>query len=469
MLFLAVFLPLFLLIYTFLPARAAWKNTFVLLASIGFYAWGAPRFILVVLSTTFLDFHLVRRMDACEGAGARKRWLVASLLLNTGLLVWFKYAGFFADNLDVLLHEVGAQPIHLLRVVLPIGISFFTFESITYAVDVYRRVHAPLHDFRQYQFYILFFPKLIAGPIVRYIDIADQIGSHVARESAGLRVSGFLRFSIGLAKKVLLANVLGEVADQGFAFDPAQASTAQNWLAAVAYSLQIYFDFSGYSDMAIGLATIMGIRLPENFNDPYIAKSITEFWRRWHITLGAWMKNYLYIPLGGNRRSQLRTCFNLLVVFLLSGLWHGAAWGFVLWGLYHGVFLMLERVLPKVSVPAVLRHVYALLVVVVGWVLFRSADVASGMARIRRLFAFDGTGSVGWPLDGRQCTVLVLAAVFALIALVPAVQRYQLRILDPDAPPAKHFPRALLALALFGLSVFMLSGAGHDPFIYFRF
>lgn len=464
-LFAAFFLPLFLIGYTLLPNRAAWKNTFILLASIGFYAWGAPRFIFVILFTTFLDFHLVRQMSMHPDGAVRKAWLIFSLVLNGGLLVWFKYMGFFTSNFNALL----GSDLPVLRVALPIGISFFTFESITYAVDVYRRVHQPLQSFTRYQLYILFFPKLIAGPIVRYADIAAQLERHTDLESAALRVAGFQRFTIGLAKKVLLANVLGEMADEVYAIDPHRLGPWQNWSGTVAYALQIYFDFSAYTDMALGLGAIMGFRLPENFNNPYTATSVTDFWRRWHMTLGSWMRNYLYVPLGGNRVGKVRTMVNLLVVFLISGLWHGAAWGFVLWGAFHGAFLALERLISLERIPRLARQAYTMLIVLTGWVLFRSVDAGAGLERIAALFSAGPEVAEFIPIDGRQWTVLVASVVFVLSANLPAVLRAQRWILDPDPVTTTHLARACSAVLLYACCLFMLSGEVHDPFIYFRF
>lgn len=371
--FLIYVLPLFLLAYHIVPNK--YKNGFILAFSIFFYSWGGPKFIFAILGTTFLDFFLVNAMHNAKTKSGKRQFLILSLCLNLGLLFYFKYCNFFVDNFNQLL----GLDIQFAKVILPIGISFYTFESLTYVVDVYRGVHKPLKSFWQYQTYILLFPKLIAGPIVRYHDIADQITNREKNYTPEAKLSGILIFCLGLAKKVILANTLGMQADAVFKLPADQLDMAAAWVGAVAYTFQIYFDFSGYSDMAIGLCKIMGFRIPENFNNPYISSSITEFWRRWHITLGAWMKNYLYIPLGGNKTTNTKLYRNLIIVFLLSGLWHGASWNFVLWGAYHGLFLVLERLflgnvfekLGKfISVPV------TFIIVVTGWVLFRNEDLS---------------------------------------------------------------------------------------------
>ncbi|RME19944.1 MAG: MBOAT family protein, partial [Bacteroidetes bacterium] len=368
--FLLYFLPLFILIYQVVPK--SFKNGIILMGSILFYSWGGPKFIFAILLTTFLDFIFVQKMYAARSFAIKRLWLILSLCMNLGMLFYFKYANFFIENISYIFGMEVQWP----KVLLPIGISFYTFESITYMVDVYRGIHPPLKNFWQYQTYILLFPKLIAGPIVRYHEIADQIVNRV--ESYDKKIHGLVLFCVGLAKKVILANTIGRQADEVFAMSLENIDTMAAWVGALSYTFQIYFDFSGYSDMAIGLCKIMGFDIPENFNNPYISQSVTEFWRRWHITLGKWMKNYLYIPLGGNRVGQWRTLMNLWIVFLLSGWWHGAGWNFVLWGAYHGLFLVLERYrLLRIyeHLPSLLRVAVTFIIVVTGWVLFRNEDV----------------------------------------------------------------------------------------------
>lgn len=331
--FLTVFLPIVLLLYFITPKQ--FKNIYLLIASVLFYSWGAPKFIYAILLTTTLDFYLAKRIYKSIKPIERKLALILSLSLNLGLLFYFKYFNFFIDNLNTLLNLGGGGELPLLEIVMPIGISFYTFESITYLVDVYRKVHAPLKNFWDYQLYILFFPKLIAGPITRYHEIADQIDSRNNKYNSDIILTGIVRFTLGLGKKVLLANTMGQFADTVFSEVTNDSNSTLTWLGTFAYTFQIYFDFSGYSDMAIGLGNMFGFKLPENFNNPYTSSSITEFWRRWHITLGNWMKNYLYIPLGGNKvNSSYKIYFNLCIVFLISGFWHGASWNFIIWGGY---------------------------------------------------------------------------------------------------------------------------------------
>ena len=312
-LFLLYFLPAFLLLYFLVPRVL--KNYVALLASILFYAWGAPDFIFIVIGSIIIDFYLVKWMY--QSSGNKKRWITgASIALNVGLLAYFKYANFFVENLDWVIQQFGGEPIAWAHVALPIGISFFTFQKMTYAVDVHRGVHAPLKKISDLALYILMFPQLIAGPIVRFNEIADQLVDRRKNENADNRLTGFFRFCVGLGRKVMIANPLGAYADSVFAADPAQLATITLWIGILAYAFQIYYDFAGYSDMAIGLGRMIGFDFPENFNNPYISQNISEFWRRWHMTLGRWMRDYVYIPLGGNRVTPLRMYFNLWLVFL---------------------------------------------------------------------------------------------------------------------------------------------------------
>lgn len=465
--FVFYFLPLFFLCYYLVPGK--FKNAVILLGSIFFYAWGAPRFIFVILGTTALDFFLVQLMDRQETAVRRKVLLLLSVTINLGLLVYFKYSNFFVDNINSVLKTMGMNTIPWLKLVLPIGISFYTFESLTYVVDVYRKVHAPLKRFWDYQLYIIFFPKLIAGPIVRYHDIADQIYDRRANSSVEHRLRGLYRFFIGLGKKVLIANVVGAYADTAFTTPIAELGTANAWLGAIAYTFQIYFDFSGYSDMAIGLALMMGFRLPENFNNPYAALSITDFWRRWHITLGAWMRNYLYIPLGGDKvRTAGRLYFNLWIVFLASGLWHGAAWGFLIWGAYHGLFLVLERMFLQKGLQRLKRlaAVYTFFVVLIGWVFFRLEHWGPSIAYLKHMFIVHPGAVTG---DRQLWTTLVLACFFSFFTLLPYGQRIQEKVYGGSYTLRRHYLMLAATVLLFVLSMGSILVSSFNPFIYFRF
>jgi len=399
--------------------------------------------------------------------------LILSLCMNLGLLFYFKYFNFFVDNLNSLISLFGGSTIQVAKILLPIGISFYTFETLTYVIDVYRRIHKPLDNFWEYQLYIILFPKLIAGPIIRYHDIADQIKDHVNHETLENRLSGFLRFSIGLGKKVLIANTMAVQADAMFYSDPHTLDTFSAWIGVIAYTFQIYFDFSGYSDMAIGLCRMMGFKINENFNNPYISGSITEFWRRWHITLGNWMRNYLYIPLGGNRvGTRSRLYFNLILVFLFSGLWHGAAWTFVFWGAYHGFFLIIERAfLLKYleRLPKFISVLYAFPVVLFGWIFFRAETFSQALIIIQHMFAFNSAPQVIHPTNDFNFA-LVLAIVFSFCALLKTAQQWQDKIfLGTFTRPTNYALAGAVSLGLCLIALIWITGMSYNPFIYFRF
>ncbi len=466
--FLFYFMPVFFLCYYLVGKK--YKNIIILLGSIFFYAWGAPRFIFVILGTTVVDFYVVRLMSASASKQKRVLLLCLSLFINLGLLFYFKYSNFFVENINAGLSLAGIKPISWAKLVLPIGISFYTFETITYVVDVYRRVHEPLKRFWDYQLYIILFPKLIAGPIVRYHDIADQLYDRSAYETSEYRLRGFYRFLIGLSKKVLIANVVGIAADDIFKIPTNELATSTAWLGALSYTFEIYFDFSGYSDMALGLALMMGFRLPENFNNPYTATSITDFWRRWHITLGAWMRNYLYIPLGGNRvNSKLRLYFNLWLVFLLSGLWHGAAWGFVIWGAYHGLFLVIERMglLKWLSRLGKAACIYSFFVVLIGWVFFRLENFKSSISFLGRMFSWNTAAS--WHTNNLYWFTLLLAAFFSFFTIPAMGRRIQEKVFYSAYSMRRHYITAFVLLLLCFICAGRISSSTFNPFIYFRF
>lgn len=447
-----------------------YKNAVILIGSIFFYAWGAPKFIFVILFTTLLDFYLVTLMDRIGSETKRKLLLTLSVSINVGLLFYFKYSNFFIDNVNSLLSVFGDKQIHWTKLILPIGISFYTFETITYVVDVYRRVHKPLTKFWDYQLYIILFPKLIAGPIIRYHELADQIQDRTHSETVDNRLTGFYRFALGLGKKVLIANQMGVVADAIFGSNYAEMDTMTAWIGSLAYTFQIYFDFSGYTDMAIGLGKMMGFRFPENFNNPYISQSITEFWRRWHMTLGNWMRNYLYIPLGGNRVSTGRLYFNLWIVFLASGLWHGASWSFVFWGAFHGFFLVIERaflgnILAKAGkIPAI---IFTFLIVNFGWVFFRIEHIGDAFHYIKRMLSFHVNPSTTF--DAEFLTYLALAILFSFFAIGKWGRKVQDNVYVNAYTNTRHFFICGTCIVLFLLSVSSITSSGFNPFIYFRF
>lgn len=467
--FLLYFLPIFLIVYNFLPTKL--KNIWILVSSIVFYSWGAPKFIFVILGTTFLDFHLVHLMSKTKRELHRRLMLTLSLLVNLGLLFYFKYSNFFIENVNSVLSVFGGGNILWTKLILPIGISFYTFETITYVVDVYRKVHSPLKKFWDYQLYIILFPKLIAGPIIRYHDIADQITDRSKNETIDNKLTGLYRFTIGLAKKVIIANHMGQQADAIFAMDFHGLSSFTAWVGILSYTFQIYFDFSGYSDMAIGIGKMIGFKFPENFNNPYISQSITEFWRRWHISLGNWMRNYLYIPLGGNKvKTKSRLYFNLWFVFLASGLWHGASWSFVFWGAYHGIFLVLERAfLLKVyqKIGKLPSTILTFFFVMIGWVFFRVEHFIDAVHFIKRLIWFDFHNGIY--LNAEYYTFFIIAVIFAFFTYSENGQKFQEKIYFSEYSQKRHFAMAFVTLILLTISVASITASGFNPFIYFRF
>lgn len=468
-LFLFFFFPLFLLVYVFTPKTL--KNSWILIASAAFYYWGAPLFIYILIGATIIDFFLINQIHFSTTQKRKKLFLTASLSLNLGLLFYFKYANFFVENFNFALQRIGFDPVSWTKVALPLGISFYTFETLTYAIDVYRGVHAPLKRMHHYLLYIMCFPKLIAGPIVRFNHIADQIPNR--NETTDDRIFGFYRFSIGLAKKVLIANTLGKFATETMQIPVENLDSSMAWLGIIAYTLQIYFDFAGYSDMALGIGKIIGFSFPENFDNPYNARSITEFWRRWHMTLGDWMKNYLYIPLGGNQvDSKKRLYFNLIVVFLLSGLWHGASWNFIIWGAYHGLFLILDRMflkkfLDKIGVlPSVL---FTFLAVMIGWVFFSIEEFSHAVNYIKAMFSFDfSTGFYG--IDKELATLFILGLFFSFFGLFGFGKKIQtLAYKEHNYGFQGAFLTLLVGVILYGISASFVTASDFNPFIYWRF
>lgn len=468
--FLVYFLPIFLTIYFLVPK--SFKNPVLLLSSIFFYAWGAPLFIFAILLTTTVDFYFVKLLNNAADDKKRKLWLILSLSLNVGMLFYFKYCNFFIENVNAILNAAGIQEVSWTKVVLPIGISFYTFESITYVVDVYRRLHKPLDNFWQYQLYIICFPKLISGPIIRYHEISDQIADRSANDTIDNKLTGFYRFCLGLGKKVLIANVMAAKADEIFNMPTNELTTSLAWLGMLAYTFQIYFDFSGYSDMALGIGKMIGFKFPENFDNPYTSKSITEFWRRWHMTLGSWMKNYLYIPLGGNKvESKTRLYFNLWLVFLASGFWHGAAWTFIIWGIYHGFWLVLERmfladVYKKIGKLA--STLICFVLVAIGWVFFRADTTAGAFNFVQQLFTFNFKTPPRF-VDSEFLFYFMLAVLFSFFASFKIGQRIQNTVYYSYYGNLGNLLATVVAISLFTLSLASITSSGFNPFIYFRF
>lgn len=467
-LFLFYFLPIFFLVYQILPHKL--KNTWALIASLLFYAWGAPVFIFVVSSTIIVDYFIVKKIDTSNKSGLRKRLLAVSVIIKVGLLAYFKYANFFVENIDAVLVNLGFQSIHWTKVVLPIGISFFTFQALTYSVDVYRKVHAPLKSVGDYLLYILLFPQLIAGPIVRYNEIADQLENREDLETFDNKLMGFYRFVIGLSKKVLIANILGAEADRAFALNEQLLTANIAWIGILAYTFQIYFDFSGYSDMAIGLGRMMGFKFPENFNNPYVSQNITEFWRRWHMTLGRFMRDYLYIPMGGNRVSIKRMYFNLAFVFVVSGFWHGAAWNFIIWGAFHGIFLIMDRLFLLKFYEKIGKYpsvAITFFITIIGWVIFRATTLHQVLYYTKALFTFDHSD---YYVNEQFWFILIIAIIFSFTTLFKRGLLIEKYIFYQETYTNNQaIKMGLLIFFLLILSTMAIVSSGFNPFIYFRF
>jgi alginate O-acetyltransferase complex protein AlgI len=394
--------------------------------------------------------------------------LWVSIVFNLSFLLYYKYFNFFIENLNIVLE--GGHTYDIAAIILPIGISFFTFQKISYSVDIYRKTAPPLKSLLDYSLYIMLFPQLIAGPIVRYNEIADQLNNREFRNYND-RIYGLYRFAIGLAKKVIIANVLGEKADLIFGLESVDLNSSVAWLGIICYTFQIYFDFSGYSDMAIGLGRMMGFKFPENFNSPYISQSITEFWKRWHITLGSWMRDYLYIPLGGNRvSSKVRLYSNLWLVFLISGLWHGASWNFVLWGAYHGLFLIFDRLFLNTltkGIGKLGRVMITFLVVLFGWVLFRTENLTAAVDYYSALLSFDFQ-NIYLFVSAKFYRVLSVALIMSFLLFSDRIKNMYSRFVDSGAFQ-NQIIKSVFALFLITICVANLAGSGFNPFIYFRF
>lgn len=467
--FLFLFLPVTLVLYACAPRST--KNAVLLVASLIFYAWGELEYAGVLLLSIIVNYAMGVWIDRTQ-TSHRSHLVSLGVAANLAVLIVFKYAGFLSANASTGLNAIGIETVPFAPLPLPLGISFFTFQGISYLIDVGRRDVPAQRRLIDLSLYIAMFPQLIAGPIVRYGEISAALASRrhtLANVDAGLR-----RFVSGLARKMLLANPLGETADTILASAPGELSMGAAWLGITCYAFQIYFDFSGYSDMAIGLGRIFGFRIPENFHYPYTATSIRDFWRRWHITLSSWFRDYLYIPLGGNRLSASRTTLHLLLVFFLCGLWHGASWNFVFWGLFHGALLGaerlgLERVLKRSWLP--IRHAYVLLSVWIGWVVFRVEDGGAALLHIKSMFGL-GSGVIGLTpfLEPRTILCLILATLFSTSlpsALWLELQAILNRSLVGRGTCAALRLTTVLCLGL--LCAATVVASAYNPFIYFRF
>ena len=459
MVFLCVFLPAAFCLHLLLPGMRA-KNFLLVVASLVFYAYGEPIYVILLVASSAGNYILARLTGECPKI--RKLTMTLAVVINLGLLVIFKYSGFLVETFN----SVTGAGIPVPHVRMPIGISFFTFQALSYVIDVYRGDASVQKNFGKVLLYISFFPQLIAGPIVKYHDVEAEINNR--KQTPDEIGKGIRRFIAGLSKKVLIANTMGLVADNLFGAAATGITGPGAWLGAVSYMLQIYFDFSGYSDMALGLGMMFGFHFHENFDYPYISASIREFWRRWHMSLSGWFKEYLYIPLGGNRRGKFRTVVNKMIVFVCTGIWHGASFNFLFWGIYHGFFLMLEEYIPFIGkkggkLKSFFQHVYALLVVCVGFVFFRADTMKQGCFWIREMFTDFGWKASAMSLTLQQLTpVYLVTLAAALVAAVPVnsmLKKYKWY---------EGFTY-VLSLAGFALCVLSLAGGTYNPFIYFRF
>lgn len=494
--FLCAFLPIVIIGYYLLPAKA--KNIWLLLCSIFFYAWGEPKFVWIMLGSILANYIFGRLLDRSQGEKRSRLILAAAVFVNLGILFVFKYFTFVMETIQ----KITLGSFNVIQIALPIGISFYTFQGLSYVIDVYRvkkeqeesggrkKGNVSQHSFIQLALYIAMFPQLIAGPIVRYHDIEPYLAER--KHSVEKFASGVERFIIGLSKKAILANVIGRMAADIMEGDVSMLDFSVAWLGAVSYTLQIYFDFSGYSDMAIGLGRIFGFEFMENFNYPYISRSIKEFWRRWHISLSGWFRDYLYIPLGGSRRGS--AVFHLLLVFFATGIWHGAAWGFVVWGLYHGFFRLLEYYVEKWSEkkkkahcdipPACLflsnfaKWIYTTLVVIIGWVIFAKVDILEALRYIAVMFGLKQNGYTAYDMRYYLSNQLIFFLIAAVLACIPWRQVMNGLAGRKGACPKEGggiqaicilCVKRLLLLGLLMLSFVFIINSSYNPFIYFRF
>lgn len=471
--FIFLFLPIVLIGY-FLARKRIFRNIFLLLASLFFYAWGEGTYTLVLLAMIVLNYFLGRAIR--WGKKPSQVWLTISVAANLAFLIYFKYFVFFITNFSkVLIHfHPLTSALNLQAIHMPLGISFITFHCISYVIDVYRKKIKPEKNFLDLALYLALFPHLIAGPIVRYADIGVQVKKR--KESVEMVAEGIRRFIIGLGKKVIIANTMATVADGVFKLKPQQVSPDLLWLGLIAYALQIYFDFSGYSDMAIGLARMFGFVFNENFNYPYVSRSAQEFWRRWHITLSSWFRDYVYIPLGGNRKGLVRTCINILIVFTLTGFWHGAQWHFMFWGFYFGFFMVLERlflnkVLDKIWRP--ISHFYGLAVVVIGWMFFRIDTLGYAFFLLKEMFLVGIKNQRIFTLDyflTPEVKIVFLIAILFSFPILPYLsQKIQITRLKGAFLWSYKLASLTVIFLIFFYAVMRLASDTYNPFIYFRF
>ena len=464
-LFLFAFLPLVLLLYFFSPVRL--RNIILFGSSFCFFCWGEPVFTWLVLASAIFDWCLCHVMSRVKLTKWRFSLAFVGVLGNISILLYYKYTNFFFDNLNIGLGWLGANAIDVGQILLPIGVSFIVFEKVTYIVDVYKGLYKPSHSLIYYLVYVFLFPKLLAGPIVKYHEIADQLIDH--KSSVNDICFGVERFIIGLAKKVFIADTMAEAVDAIFALSPSDISFGYAWLGAICFTMQIYFDFSGYSDMAIGMARVFGFRLRENFNMPYISQNFTEFWQRWHISLSTWIREYLYIPLGGNRLGMLVTYRNLLIAFLLSGIWHGANWTFIVWGIYHGMFLIGDRIFWRAfqtKVPKIMNVVSCFGFIVIGWVIFRSPDILYAGSYIAKMFGFYAGKDTFIYIADSIWFFLGVAFCLSVLPLVPWYDKFRCWLKDKVW---FVYVESILIVMVAIVAFAKVATTTFNPFLYFRF
>ncbi len=466
LIFLFRFLPVVLAAYYILPGK--FRNLVLFISSLVFYAWGEPVYIVLILFSTITDYIAGMTVSYFKKRGLKKQAfaaVVCSAVVNLSLLGFFKYASFFIENIN----KLAGLKIYAIQVALPIGISFYTFQTMSYTIDVYRDDTDVQKDFIAFGAFVALFPQLVAGPVVRYKTVAKQLKER--KENVDLFCTGIFRFITGLGKKVLIANQMGMLWEEIASMETYSLTAATAWLGVLAFTFQIYFDFSGYSDMAIGLGAMFGFTFPENFNYPYESKSITEFWRRWHISLGTWFREYVYIPLGGNRKGAARQFINIAIVWFLTGLWHGAYWNFILWGLYYGGLLIIEKLLWKkflVKLPPIIAHIYTMIAVIFGWSLFAWQDMTDSRAFIGTMFLQAGAGLANQQtmyLAHSYFGLLLIAAVFS--SQIP--KRIIITRLLPEGTVKREIAGMVFIAAISAACIAMLVNSSYNPFLYFRF
>lgn len=473
--FIYLFLPITLIIYYLAPKKG--KNLIILLSGLLFYSWGEPIYVIVMLISTMIDYFAGLIMNHFEGRKVPRRiCLIVSIVMNLGLLGIFKYSGFIAENINAI---AGTQLIDINNMnffgieylpmnMLPIGISFFTFQSMSYTIDLYLGNVKVQKNPISFAAFVTLFPQIVAGPIVRYDDVAKELDDRSI--TIDLIYDGIIKFIIGLSKKVLIANSIGALWTSIKATDIANVSVVSSWLGILAFTFQIYFDFSGYSDMAVGLGKMMGFNFPKNFDYPYLSKSISEFWRRWHITLGAWFKSYVYIPLGGNRKGMARTIFNLAVTWFLTGVWHGASWNFILWGTLYGVVIILEKLfLGKLleKIPDIFGHIYTMLLVILGWVLFDTADLPTAGAYIAKMFGVGG----GAFIDSMAMYQIATYGITFIICIIGCTNLPKLAVeaLKKKSAVLVNYGGIAVMTGMFIICAAYLVDQTYNPFLYFNF